>query len=476
MQRGGLDLNYANSDKILSLIGFDIDSSIQLLLSAPMPIGHIILQSDFDKYALTRNYKRIIHEAQNGEENVMPVIIHTRNPNSILPYMYIQPEINITYNYILLELLIKRLFVDLEEAESTLLVNTLNQFKKVYLIDVGNIGIKLHDIFNFLIMRCDRESIPGHDKNLYLFFDKNPETKYIEEENFELSFIRYIKIVKGFDDIRAQKYRNTIGKNMMMIRAFGTDKNNNVSTSNALDDFIFWLFAISINNIFDNNLNTKCDINNPLCVNTDLILISSDKQKINDPNGKKNLFTELASINNFVIYVNGIQNIFISMIVKFVSDKIVTSCVNSSCEPSKYKEDIGIKTAKSCLVDSYNNDDASVDHNRDNRFWLHNTTTNNDRIMLKNLKSVVESMNKQHPHPPLQDDCNLFEKFMTLIRYIQYIYFECTEKTTSTPQKIQKTQKNKPYYSSKHQVSTSLYKPKCAMDESKRRDFINDHY
>jgi hypothetical protein len=101
----------------------------------------------FDKYTLTHNYKRVIHEAQNGEENVMPVIIHTQYPKSIPLYMYIQPESGLTYNYILLELLIKRLFVDLEDAESKLLMNTLNQFKKVYLIDVENIGIKLYDIF-----------------------------------------------------------------------------------------------------------------------------------------------------------------------------------------------------------------------------------------------------------------------------------------------------------------------------------------
>lgn len=482
MQRGGLKLNYTNSDKILSLIGFDIDSSIELLLS-----------SDFDKYTPMRTYVKIIEGEQNEKQNCVPVLVYPKqtalerlykrqnkllgkpNEQDVPLYMYIQPQIGITYNYILLELLLKRLFVDLKDTEVNLLINTLNQFKKVYLIDVGNIGIKLADIFNFLIMRCDRESKPGHDANLYLFFDKNPEARPIEDENFELSFIKYIKIIKGFDDIRAQNYRNTLGKNMMMIRAFGTHRKNHVSTSNALDDFMFWLLALSINNIFDSNLRAKCNLNNPTCFNTDLILISSDKQKINDPNGNKNLFTELQEIDNFVIYVNGVQNIIISKIAKFVSNKIINDCNKPSenCNPSKYDEDIGIKNAKSCLSESYNNDKA-IDIDRVNRFWLFDKITDNDIIMLQNLKTVVSSMNNLHPSI---HQCNLFEKFMTLIRYLQYIYFNCAEKIEKETDKKHDKKTDKKHDKIKPYTSKPVkYIPSCAMNDTIRRSFIFDQY
>jgi len=475
MQRGGLKLNYANSDKILTRIGFNIDRNIELFLAAPIPMGHIILNHDFDKYTLTHNYKRVPYEAHNSEENIIPVIIHTQYPKTQPLYMFIQPTKDITYNYILLELLIKRLFVDLEDGEVNLLINTLNQFKKVYLIDVGNLGIRLPEIFDFLIMRCYRESISGHDQNLYLFFDKTPEAKEIEEENFEKSFIKYIKLKNpGYTDIDAERYRNTIGKNMMIIRAFGIFNKgkkeiNQVSTSNALDDFMFWLLAISINNIFDSNLSTKCNINNPKCFNTNLILISSDKQKINDPNGNKNLFTELKEIQNFVIYVNGIENILISKTAKFISDKIITTCGLSDCNPSKYHEDIGIKNAKSCLSESYNND-KQIENERNDRFWLYDKITANDQKMLYNLKTVVSSMNNIHPG---NYECNLFEKIMTLIRYLQYIYFDCAEKIEKD--NIRDTKKPYESKSAKH-LKKNTFIPKCAMDQNIRLDFVNDHY
>jgi hypothetical protein len=71
-------------------------------------------------------------------------------------------------------------------------------------------------------------------------------------------------------------------------------------------------------------------------LNSDLILISNDKQKINDPNGNKNLFTELQEIDNFVIYVNGIENIIISKIAKFVSNKIIDDCNKPSENCNRY--------------------------------------------------------------------------------------------------------------------------------------------
>jgi hypothetical protein len=499
MQNGGLRLLYTNSDKILYNIGFQIhpDTSVYRLISTPIPLGFKILNNNFDnnfdKYTSTRNYIKIIEGQQNGEENCVPVLIYPTQPilerlhkklNRLnrIPneqdeplYMYVQPDIGITYNYILLELLLKRLFVDLEDAESKLLTNTLNQFKKVYLIDVGNIGVKFQDIFNFLIVRCDRET--KGNENLYLFFDKNPTNRPIQEENFEKLFIKYIKQIKQLDDIQAENYRNTKGKNMIMIRAFGVyhkskKEINQVSTSNALDDFMFWLFALSINNIFDNNLDIKCDINDSKCFSTDLILISSDKQKINDPNGNKNLFTELKEINNFAIYVNGIQNIIITELSKFVAKYIVDSCAMNNCEPSKYKEEIGIQNAKSCLSESYNNDnniDNNIDSDRLNRFWLLDNITPNDEKMLQNLKTVVESMNNLHPSFNV---CNLFEKFMTLIRYLQYIYFNCADKI----EKDKTKEKRKPYLTSKHPLPAIKIKPKCAMNDTIRLDFINDHY
>jgi hypothetical protein len=160
MQNGGLKLLYKNSDKILHNIGFIINRGDNLhnLLTTPIPMGIGCVDTDLDKYTSTRIYKRVINEIQNQEQNCIPVMIHTLYPKSQPLCIYAQPEPNITYNYILLELLLKRLFVDLEDAESKLLTNTLNQFKKVYLIDVGNIGVKLRDIFNFLIVRCDRET------------------------------------------------------------------------------------------------------------------------------------------------------------------------------------------------------------------------------------------------------------------------------------------------------------------------------
>jgi hypothetical protein len=332
-------------------------------------------------------------------------------------------------------------------------------------------------------MRCDRET--KGNENLYLFFDKNPDNRPIEEENFEDKFIEYIKQIKGVDDFEAKNYRNTKGKNMIMIRAFGIyhkskskKKINLVSTSNALDDFMFWLFAISINNIFDSNLSAKCDLNNPNCfTDLNLILISSDKQKIKDPNGNKNLFTELKEIDNFVIYVNGIQNIIITELSKFVAKYIVDSCVMNNCEPSKYIEEIGIQNAKSCLSESYNNDnniDNNIDSERLNRFWLLDNITPNDEKMLQNLKTVVKSMNNLHPSINV---CNLFEKFMTLIRYLQYIYFNCAYKIEKID--VKEKTKRKPYTTTKHPLPTKptiKSKPKCAMDETIRLDFINDHY
>lgn len=491
-------LNYKNSDKILHKIGFEINpiESLNNLLLSPIPIGVGCVKYK-PNYSYTHIYKQVIKKTSLEEQNCVPVI---SDPLCI----YAQPALNITYNYILLELLLKRLFIDLTDVESKLLVNTLNQFKKVYLIDVGNLGIKLPLIFNFLINRCDYEAISGHSTNLYLFFDKNDVNKSIEEENFEKKFVEYIKKIKNFNDIEAQLYRNTFGKNMIIIRSYSiyndliNGKINEVSTSNATDDFMFWLFALSINNIFDNNLEIKCDINNTECFKTNLILISSDKQKINDPNGKKNLFTELKTISNFVIYINGIQNLIITEISKFVQNKIIISCDNFKCNPTKYTEHIGIKNAKSCLSDAYNNDNSIIDDtyidDRNDRFWRADIITPNDKLMFKNLKSVVESMNNLHlndptnPTNPTNIVCNLFEKFMTLIRYLQYIYFNCAYKSNksyksdkSDSLKTKTNFKNKskpksPYESQTYQKPQLEVEPKCAMDAKIKMQFIDNIY
>lgn len=461
-QSGGLHLNYSASSTILHNLGFQLDEDILNLLKVSLSKKELIIKDNIEFHTRVRSYIKHFGPTKYGEENSIPIIVYRPIPiRDIEPqFIYSQPTFETTYNYILLELLLKRLFVDLNKIESKLLVGTLNQFHKVYLIDVGNIGHKYKEVFTFLISRCDREYIGDHPKNLYLFFDKNPNNQSIEVENFETAFMKYIqqhikRITLDEAKDEAKKYRNNQGKNMIMIRSYAIYKSDQVLTSNAMDDFIFWLFAIAINNIFDNNLDSRD-------FRTNLVLISNDKQKINDPNGGKNLYTELSKVDNFIIYINGVHNILVTEIAKNISKNIINACVSpASCVPSKYRpEEIGIENAKSCVY-AYDKE----------RFWRDDMVTDIDNVILKTLTIVVKNINEQIGNP-----CNLFEKFMTLIRYLQYIYFNCAE--TIEEEKSNKTKKPKKSKTPKKEYDTKLHplpsinKDKCAMSIIEKDQFF----
>jgi hypothetical protein len=184
----------------------------------------------------------------------------------------------------------------------------------------------------------------------------------------------------------------------------------------ATDDLLFWFFAICFSNLLS-DASERCNMNTGPGRNTQLFLITNDKQKILDNlhrGGMKNLYTELFDEPRIGIDLNGRRNNYIADMINHIIDAIRGGPIDAqnnqplvfatSQPPLPPTDVIGLELANYC-----SNDTISINRNG-------------------SIHDVVYNINTQliQGRPP----CVIFfRKFVTLIKYLQNVYFNC-ETTT----------------------------------------------
>jgi hypothetical protein len=369
-----------------------------------------------------------------------PIIWSIQNPqlvNNILKPLY------------LLNLIYKSTMLPLNGAELLLVQNTLNSINKVYIIDYLNIiakymhgnitGANMHrpaavNLFlDAIITRVIADRAAGI-KNLYILCGKN----YLGNALGSLETDLRARI-NNWETIHGQI--GTELENLITMTIASYDNLNALNQANIIvntgdDDLIFWTTAIAFS-AFYTRLQEEHNVNLPLPANpaSNVILVTNDKQRIHDaelpqahhphhpppppPPPPKNLFLELLKIQYInAVTINGdngdidgdTQNdreyifTFVNNIFTNIKDRSRMSAPADVPRPTKYPL-------------------RSIGYNEANT-WSTGRLLNNTVQSLDDMSQELQNYHLNQLQIPAPGT-ELFERFISLVKYLQLIYFNC---------------------------------------------------
>jgi len=367
------------------------------------------------------------------------------NENSYIPVRHpdngilLKYKNNLLVNHVFIQYLLKSTLYDirLNHQEYQDFLRKLETFKNVYIIDFLNvcgridrdIQIAKKTFFSNIITH----NIKSNFTNLYIVCGRtNGFLENTLNQELRVKYTDEHGQVAGPDDTLRGLHSNIL---VFEFRINVPDHLKHVSVNpeeapsaagyvagveGSLDDFLFWTMAISFNNLLlEEYERTNVNIFNPIndisvSFSPDLLLITNDKQKINDPprppdrRYAKNLYSELHFLreNNisYRLEINGMINNYLTDFIINI-DSFITDPANQHNEPGDYgrMHPIGFDIANECLP---------------------NTLTPNAHI---NIEHVSRNINIHYQNSDIK--CTNFQKFMTLIKYLQNVYFNCDHDT-----------------------------------------------